>query len=110
MSEAPIRAEIEITNPTGLHARPAVKLTKLAKSFGASIELAFAADGPWIDAKSVVKVMALKAPQGAWLHFSASGSDAAKAIAALADLVRRDFDEGPHAAGGTSTAEPGHVG
>ena len=29
-----------------------------------TIELALAADGPWIDAKSIVKVMATKAPQG----------------------------------------------
>ena len=28
-----------ITNPTGLHARPAVKLTKLAKSFEAQLRL-----------------------------------------------------------------------
>jgi phosphocarrier protein len=90
----------EITNPTGLHARPAVKLTKLAKTFGARIDLAFAAEGPWIDAKSVVKVMALKAPRGASLHFAAEGGDAAAAITALLDLVRRDFDEGPHQTAG----------
>ena len=29
------RAEVTITHPTGLHARPAVKLTKLAKAFPA---------------------------------------------------------------------------
>lgn len=108
MTDGPITASIEITNPTGLHARPAVKMTKLAKSFTARIDLAFDAAGPWIDAKSVVKVMALKAPQGAWLHFTATGADAEKAIAALVDLVRRDFDEGPNAAAGAP--EQGHAG
>ena len=110
MSEAPITAAIEITNPTGLHARPAVKLTKLAKSFAAKISLAFDAAGPWIDAKSVVKVMALKAPQGVSLHFTAEGADAAAAIAELVDLVRRDFDEGPHATAGADVPEQGHAG
>lgn len=87
---------VEITNPTGLHARPAVKLTKLAKTFaGASVEVALAEDGPWIDAKSVVKVMGLKAPRGAMLHLRASGEAGPAALAALASLVRRDFDEGP---------------
>ncbi|MDY0873235.1 HPr family phosphocarrier protein [Dongia rigui] len=93
MSETAITAAIEITNPTGLHARPAVKMTKLAKSFAAKVQLAFDAAGPWIDAKSVVKVMALKAPKGAVLHFVADGADAAGAVAALVDLVKRDFDE-----------------
>ncbi|WP_374370861.1 HPr family phosphocarrier protein [Dongia sp.] len=109
MSEGPITAAIEITNPTGLHARPAVKLTKLAKSFAAKIALAFDSGGPWIDAKSVVKVMALKAPQGAILHFTAQGADAAAAINELVDLVRRDFDEGPHAARAAGVPEPGHA-
>jgi phosphocarrier protein HPr len=110
MSDRPVTAVAEITNPTGLHARPAVKLTKLAKSFAAKIDLAFAAEGPWIDAKSVVKVMALKAPQGASLHFTAQGADADAAIAGLVDLVRRDFDEGPHAAVAGGVPEQGHAG
>jgi phosphocarrier protein len=91
-------AAIEITNPTGLHARPAVKLTKLAKTFaGASVQVALAEAGPWIDAKSVVKVMAMKAARGAFLHVRASGEQGAEAFAAVVDLVRRDFDES-HAA------------
>ncbi len=95
---------VEITNPTGLHARPAVKLTKLAKTFAAaSVEVALAEAGPWIDAKSVVKVMALKAPRGAMLHVRAGGEAAPAALAALAALVRRDFDEGP-AHGGDGAA------
>ena len=36
---AVICGEVVITNPTGLHARPAVKLTKLAKSFAAVVRL-----------------------------------------------------------------------
>ena len=89
-------ASVPITNPTGLHARPAVKLTKLAKTFGAAvIHVALAEGGPWIDAKSVVKVMAMKAARGTALHIRASGEQGAEALAAIEALVRRDFDEAP---------------
>ena len=77
----------------GLHARPSVKLTKLAKGFGAKIEIAGNAAGPWVDAKSIVKVMAMKVRQNAELFVRAEGTSAAEAVDALVDLVRRDFDE-----------------
>ena len=93
-------ASVLLTHAVGLHARPSVKLTKLAKTFGSSIELGLAPDGPWIDAKSIVRVMAAKAPQGTTLHFRASGTDADAAVAALVALVERDFDEADaHGAG-----------
>lgn len=84
---------ILIAHEVGLHARPSVKLTKLAKTFGSKIELSLSDSGPWIDAKSIVKVMAFKAAKGAVLHFRAVGEDADAAVVALVDLVRRDFDE-----------------
>ncbi len=83
-----------ITNPTGLHARPAVKLTKLAKSFRASIRVRVGEGGKWIDAKSVARVLALKAPKGQVLFFEAVGLDASEAVLGMMGLVRRDFDEG----------------
>ncbi|MDB5362472.1 MAG: phosphocarrier protein HPr [Rhodospirillales bacterium] len=83
-----------LTHAVGLHARPSVKLTKLAKTFGASIEFGLSGSGPWIDAKSIVKVMATKVPQNSTLHFRATGQDAGAAVQALIDLVERDFDEG----------------
>src|ERR1700704_5634300 len=80
-----------LTNDVGLHARPSVKLTQLAKRFGARIEFARAAIGPWVDAKSPVKVMRFKATKGETLHFRASGADAAEALAAIVALVERGF-------------------
>ncbi len=92
-------ASVLLTHAVGLHARPSVKLTKLAKTFGSAVELGLAADGPWIDAKSIVRVMAAKAPQGTVLHFRANGPDADAAVSALVGLVERDFDEaGAHVA------------
>ena len=87
-------ARVLINHEVGLHARPSVKLTKLAKRFGARVHLALDEAGPWIDAKSIVKVMATKAPKGAILFLRAEGVDARAAIEALVALVERDFDEG----------------
>ena len=86
-------AKVLITHAVGLHARPSVKLTKLAKSFPAEIELALAEEGPWVDAKSIVKVMATRAPKGTTLHLRAAGERAGDAVSALVSLVERDFDE-----------------
>ena len=91
---ASAEATVVITHEVGLHARPSVKFTKLAKSFAAEVEIALAANGPWFDAKSIVKVMAAKAPKGTVLHIRASGDGADDAVDALVELVRRDFDEG----------------
>jgi phosphocarrier protein len=82
-----------LTHAVGLHARPSVKLTKLAKTFRSTIELSSGPSGPWIDAKSIVKVMGAKVPQGCELYFRAAGNDADDAVAALIGLVERDFDE-----------------
>ncbi|AZO40989.1 HPr family phosphocarrier protein [Mesorhizobium sp. M7D.F.Ca.US.005.01.1.1] len=91
---ASAEATVVITHDVGLHARPSVKFTKLAKTFAAEVEIALAANGPWFDAKSIVKVMAAKAPKGTVLHIRASGDGANDAVDALVELVRRDFDEG----------------
>jgi phosphocarrier protein HPr len=88
-----LRASAVLVNPLGLHARPSVKLTQCAKSFSANTELALAADGPWTDAKSPVKVMRVKAPQGATLHFRVTGSDGEAALAAMLALVHDGFGE-----------------
>lgn len=88
-----VEAQVLMTHPVGLHARPSVKLTKLAKTFAAAVEIAVSPDGPWIDAKSIVKVMAMKAPKDTTLFFRASGPDAEPAVGALVDLVARHFDE-----------------
>jgi phosphocarrier protein HPr len=86
-------SSVLLRHEAGLHARPAVKLTKLAKRFSSRIALAASAEGPWIDAKSIVKVMAAKTPHNATLHFRAEGADAQAAVEALVALVERDFPD-----------------
>ena len=86
-----VERSVQIRHEGGLHARPSVKLTKLAKNFGARIDLGLSAEGPWIDAKSIVKMMAAKAPKNTVIYFRAEGDDAVAALAALIDMVERDF-------------------
>jgi phosphocarrier protein len=98
MTDTPVSATALLTHAAGLHARPSLKLTMLAKTFAAKIELAVKPEGPWIDAKSIVKVMATKAPKGTTLQLRASGTGAVEALAALVALVGRDFDDDAAAA------------
>lgn len=93
MSSAFVTASIVLGNEAGLHARPSVKLTQLAKRFAASVEVGTDALGPWVDAKSPVKMMRLKVPSGTRLHVRAQGADAGDAVRAIVDLVERCFDE-----------------
>lgn len=85
--------EAVISHKTGLHARPSVKLTKLAKQFRSAIQVRVGSDGDWIDAKSIVKVMKLKVKAGQSIAFMADGDDCGDAVGALVALVERDFDE-----------------
>jgi phosphocarrier protein len=89
-SATSVEGEAVVRDPTGLHARPAVKLTKLAKGFAAAVRVR-AGDGAWVNAKSPNAVMKLKARHGELLAFAAEGADAADAGGALVALVERDF-------------------
>jgi phosphocarrier protein HPr len=94
-ADAGVTAEGEaiVQDPTGLHARPAVKLTKLAKRFEAAVRVRAGNEGAWVNAKSPNGVMKLKARNGELLAFAADGPDAVDAVNALVALVERDFDD-----------------
>ncbi len=87
-----VQSSAVINNPTGLHARPSVKLSRLAKTFVSEVALS-TADGGWIDAKSVSSVMGLKIPAGKRIAIRAVGGDAKRAVDAILDLVERRFEE-----------------
>lgn len=82
-----------IRDETGLHARPAVKVTKLAKTFACRIEIRTDVAPRWVNAKSPTAVMKLRAGPETRLLIRATGSDADDAVSALVDLVDRNFDD-----------------
>ena len=85
-----VSGAVTITDPTGLHARPAVKLTKLAKQFDAAVQIRARAEDKWVNAKSPNAVMKLKARHGEQLEIRADGADAAAAVDALIALLKVD--------------------
>ena len=93
MSETTVSTSVLVTNDVGLHARPSVKLTQLAKRFAASVTVAVDPQGPWVDAKSPVKIMRVRIPRGARLHIRVEGEDAAAAADAVVALVESGFGE-----------------
>jgi phosphocarrier protein HPr len=84
---------VRLVHAVGMHARPAVKLTKLAKKFQAQISVRVAGAADWINAKSVAKIMAMRASHGSTIEIKASGSDAEAAVAALVNLIATDFPD-----------------
>ncbi len=99
-----IEANVLITNPTGLHARPAVKFAQMASDYTAEVRIRAGDSGKWVKATSTARIMKLKARANTMLYLRAEGDDAEAAVAALSDFVRRDFDEGPLAQ--TNEQEP----
>ena len=86
------RAEVEIINKLGLHARASAKLTQLAGAFKSEVWLS--RSGRRVNAKSIMGVMMLAAGMGASVTIEAEGEDAEAALAALRKLIADKFEEG----------------
>lgn len=80
---------VVISNPQGLHARPAELFARLALQFESTIEVI--RDSHRVDAKSILHILTLGAAQGTELTLYAQGEDADAALEALVRLVESDF-------------------
>ena len=85
------RADVEIINKLGLHARASAKLTQLAGAFKSEVWLS--RSGRRVNAKSIMGVMMLAAGKGASVTIEAEGVDAEAALAALLKLIADKFEE-----------------
>ena len=80
--------EVEVRNPSGLHARPAALFVKAAARFASTITVQNMTKGAApANAKSILAVMASGAARGHTVRIAAEGPDEDAAIAALHDLV-----------------------
>jgi len=86
------RAEAEITNKLGLHARASARLTQLAGSF--PCEVWMEKNGRRINAKSIMGVMMLAAGKGSTVTVDCEGERAEEALKALLALIADKFGEG----------------
>lgn len=86
------RAEIEIINKLGLHARASAKLTQIASSFDSEVWLE--RSGRRVNAKSIMGVMMLAAGRGSTIIVETDGTDAPEALQAILALINDKFGEG----------------
>lgn len=85
---------VTVSNPVGLHARPASLLTSLVKGFICDIEF-YKIENPEKrhKPKSILSVMALGAAKGDKLTFEATGADEKEAIQAIKDFIESGCGE-----------------
>lgn len=86
-----IKQVVTIVNPTGIHARPAAYIAKLAGGFDANVRLGV--HDKEVDAKSIVGIMSLAVQAGDELSISAEGNQAEEAVQALVKLLNKPFTE-----------------
>ncbi|SNY30868.1 phosphoenolpyruvate--protein phosphotransferase [Paractinoplanes atraurantiacus] len=81
-------AKVRVTDPHGLHARPAARVVGEARSFDARVELRNATTGSgWVPASSLSKVATLGVLQGHEVEVRASGAQAQEAVARVAAVA-----------------------
>jgi phosphocarrier protein len=78
-----------ITNPVGLHARPATFLIQKANEFNSSVWLE--KDERRINAKSLLGVLSLGVAKGEDIRIIGDGSDETAAVDTLYDLITSEF-------------------
>ena len=88
-----LETQLTLTNPTGLHARPASLFVQTAGRFAARIEAS--GHGRQTDATSIMGVLSLGLRQGDTLTLHAGGTEAEAALKALEELVQANFYETP---------------
>ncbi len=88
-------ATFRIKNSHGLHARPGAMLVAEAKKFESNIRVSnLDGDGQVVNAKSLMKVIALGVKHNHQLQFTAEGPDAEAALQALGVAINAGLGEG----------------
>jgi len=85
------KAEVEIKNAAGLHARPASVFTKESSKFKSDIIVS--KNGKEYEAKSILGILSMSASKGDVLTISADGADEKEAVTALVALIESGFGE-----------------
>lgn len=83
--------EIVVVNALGMHARAAARFVRLADSFRSHIRVVHGART--VDGKSILGLLLLAAARGTALTLTAEGPDEMAALAALAALIERGFED-----------------
>jgi phosphotransferase system HPr (HPr) family protein len=85
---------VVISNPSGLHLRPASQFVRTAAGYQSDIKVRnMSRDSGFQNAKSAIGVMMLKATQGHELLIRADGDDEDEAINGLCRLIENGLNE-----------------
>ena len=84
-SSVKLSRKLQVTNPTGLHARPTSELVRCAMRFKSVITLE--ANGRLCSAISIMDIMTADIRTGAEILVTAEGSDAQHALDAIAKCL-----------------------
>ena len=82
---------VSIVHHQGLHARPAALFVQLAQRFESSVTLR--KGRKIVDGKSIMGLLTLAAKPGARISVTTDGPDAAKALAALSEMLTTPLPE-----------------
>ena len=95
---------IEVSNPSGLHARPAALFVRTAAGYRSTIRVRNTTrSGEPVDAKSILSVLGIGVSKGHVLELIADGDDEGAAIAGLLDLIESGIGESLEAEAGNGT-------
>ena len=86
-AETTVYCRVSVSDPFGLHGRPAARLVRTASQFDADVRIHSGNDSA--NAKSLISVLTLGAAQGEDLTVIARGADAKGAVQAIATLFPR---------------------
>ena len=99
--------ELQVDNPSGLHARPAAAFVRAACAFQSDIRVANLTTGSDpVTAKSIIGVLGLGVERGHRIRVLVDGADEGAAAEALRALVETGLGEG-EAEAGQGEAEAG---
>ena len=86
-----IARDVVITNPIGLHARPATFFIQKANSYKSSVWVE--KEDRRVNAKSLLGVLSLGVAQGMTIKLIADGSDEGEALDGLQNMINSGFGE-----------------
>lgn len=86
-----IMEEVVVSNPLGLHARPAATLVQTTLQYKSEVYIDM--DGRRVNAKSIMGLLTLAAAQGTRLNVYCTGEDADAAMVAIRELFESGFGE-----------------
>ncbi len=84
------KEEIIVTNPYGLHARPAALFVQIANKYDSAVNLE--KNGELVDGKSIIAILSLGINKGTKVSLVVKGQDAREAIVELKNFLERQGD------------------